>query len=329
MSAGPPAPTRREQAAATLDLLSQAAGGEVTGVMLILQRGQRPAEMFQLRPTQRVLPDLAGVVRTAAEDYAGREVIDYEPATTPGDEQVMWIDVAGVPLLNAIAQEAGQLADVPVFDPKKSSLADLQLAAIRVENDGVAAVLVQSLRGNQVVAQSPRIGVIVRKGVVDAPPSGQIVLFSKQVAAIVVAGTAFFTNRASFQRLFGYLDELKQQAAKTFRSITGQLAIDGIDQMAAAVTGNPAMLGKMASIQRKLDQFPQYRDALTMPRLLAFVRQHPQYQVELSGDGDDARLVYRNDAQHRFKVLKLLDDDYLRSELTSLGYEANSKSAPL
>ena len=55
----------------------------------------------------------------------------------------------------------------------------------------------------------------------------------------------------------------------------------------------------------------------------------PEYQVDITGDGDAARLVFRNDAQHRFKILKLLDDDYLHSELTSLEYEANSKSAPL
>ena len=99
--------------------------------------------------------------------------------------------------------------------------------------------------------------------------------------------------------------------------------------MATVVTGSPAMLGKMASIQRKLDDYPQYRAALTMPNLVAFVRKHPECEVEIQGDGDAAQLVFRNDAQHRFKILKLLDDDYLRSQLTELNYEANSKSAPI
>jgi hypothetical protein len=39
--------------------------------------------------------------------------------------------------------------------------------------------------------------------------------------------------------------------------------------------------------------------------------------------------VFRNDPQHRFKILKLLDDDHLRSELTTLEYEANSKGLPV
>jgi hypothetical protein len=66
-----------------------------------------------------------------------------------------------------------------------------------------------------------------------------------------------------------------------------------------------------------------------MPKLVAFVRRHPECGVEVTGTGGDARLVFRNDARHRFKILKRLDDDYLRSQLTTLEYESNSKSAPL
>jgi len=66
-----------------------------------------------------------------------------------------------------------------------------------------------------------------------------------------------------------------------------------------------------------------------MARLLQFVQGHPECGVEIVGTGATAELAYRNDPQHRFKILKLLDDDYLRSELTRLEYEANSKSAPI
>lgn len=323
------ASTGRHAAITALTPLAQIADGDVTGVMLILQQGDRSPDFSQLRPTQRALPALTQVVRAAAGAYADSEVIEYEPATSTNDGQIMWIRVADVPLLNAIVEESADMADMPLFDPNKSSLGYLQLSAMRAAKDDAAAVFLQSLRGNQIVAQSRRIGVIVRKGIVDVPPSGQILLFSKDVAVVAVGDVAFFKDRPAFQRLFGYLEDLRRRAAATFRSVTETLRIDGIDQMAAAVTGSPAMLGKMASIQRKLDQFPQYRAALTMPRLVAFVRRHPEYQVDIDGDGEAAQLVFRNDPQHRFKILKLLDDDYLHSELTTLEYEANSKSAPL
>jgi hypothetical protein len=133
----------------------------------------------------------------------------------------------------------------------------------------------------------------------------------------------------SFQRMFNVLDELRREAEATFDLVTGDLKIDGIEEMRVAVTGSTAMLGKIASIRRKLDLYPEYRAALTMPKLKAFVDAHPECGVEMTGEGGQERFIFRKDIQHRFKILKLLDDDYLRSELTSLEYEANSKSAPI
>src|SRR5262249_28589821 len=175
-----------------------------------------------------------------------------------------------------------------------------------------------------------RVGFIVRRGVIDAPAaSAEILLFTKEISAIIVGNIALFRDRPAFQRLFGLLEEIREQAAATFEAVTTNLRIEGLDSMAAAVTGSPAMLGKMASIQRKLDQYPKYREALTMPRLIAFVRQHPELEVDIAGKGDAAKFVFHADPQRRFKILKLLDDDYLKSELTALEYEATSKSFPL
>jgi hypothetical protein len=318
-----------EFARARLSALSSLTGADVSGVMLIAQRRGDPAKFAQIRPTDRALPELNSVVGDAAGSYADSELIDYEPATSTTADQVMWMPAANVPLLESIASEAADMAGIPVFDPRHAHLGDLRLAALNANSNESTAVFVQNLRGNQIVAQSGRVGVVVRRGVLDVPPSGQILLFSRSVAAIVVDGVAFFADRAGFQRLFGYLDELRLQAEETFGAVTANLSIEGIEQMAAAVTGSPTMLGKMASIQRKLTRYPEYREALTMPKLVAFVSRHPECGVDLAGEGDSVRLVFRSDPQHRFKILKLLDDDYLRSELTTLEYEANSKSAPL
>lgn len=277
-----PEPAGPEAAVLALASLAKIADGEVRGVMLILQGNAAQPQVSQLRPTQKALPALNDVVSAAATSFADCELVEYEPATLCADGQLMWIGAAEVPLLKAIVDESADLANLPLFDPAKAKLANLQLAALRAEAGDASAVFIQSLRGNQIVAQSRRVGVIVRKGVIDLPPSGQILLFSKDVAAVVVGEIAVFRDRPSFQRLFGYLDELRQQAAATFEDVTADLKIAGSEQMALAVTGSPAMLGKMASIQRKLDKYPQYRKALTMPKLVAFVLAHPECGVERS-----------------------------------------------
>jgi len=321
-------PTDLTGAIAALASLNAWEDGRVSGVVLAAQSAGAPAVITQLQPTQAAGTPLNALVQQTIRRYTFCEVIDYQPTGSPADGQVMWIDTSAVPLLKHVLEESDDLANLARFDPRHQSLAEMRLTAMRVESSSATAVFVQALRGNQVIAQSTKVGVLVRRGVLDVP-NGDLLILTSDVTAVLTGNYVFFRNRSAFQQLTGLLEALRQQAATTFQAVTANLHIEGIEQMATAVVGAPAMLGKMASIQRKVDRYPQYREALTMPKLVAFVLQHPECDVEVTGEGDNAKLVFRNDAQHRFKILKLLDDDYLKSELTTLEYEANSKSAPL
>lgn len=313
---------------ASVATLASLAAADVSTVILVVRQDDDVLDFSQVRPTPRAVAALSTVVQAAAKAYSDIELIPYSPAGLTTGHERMWIRVADVPMLQAIAGNADP-ANMPLFDPRKSPLAQLQLATMRVEGDGATAVFIQSLRGNQIVAQSNRVGMIVKRGIVDLPGKGDILLFSRNIDTVVVGSFAFFRDRPGFQRLFGYLQEMQQQAAATFQSVTATLQIEGLEAMATVVTGSASMLGKMASIQRKLNQYPQYKAALTMPNLVKFISEHPECGVKVQGEGGAAQLVFMNDAQHRFKILKLLDDDYLRSQLTALDYEANSKSAPV
>lgn len=320
----------RDRAGAALAFLSGMTGGAVSSVVLMVRRVDGDLEFAQLVPTERALPALNGVVQAGAETYSNSSLIDYDSAATTADDELMWIRVSDVAMLQAIADGTGDPANMPLFDPATARLAQLKLAAMRVTVGDTTAVFIQSLTGNQIVARSRNgVGMIIRRGMIDAPPRGDILLFSREIAAVIVDDIAFFKDRAGFQRIFGFLEEMRQQATATFASVTKNLRIEGLDEMAIAVTRSPQMLGKMASIQRKLNDYPQYVAALTMRQLVDFVGKHPECSVDIVGEGDDARLVFVNDVQHRFKILKLLDDDYLQSQLTTLDYATNSKSSPV
>lgn len=319
----------RDRAAQTLASLMLLEGAPLSAVVLVSRASSgQPVVISQLQPTNAAAVPLSGVIATAARAYVECEVIDYEPSTTAVGQQVMWLPVTAVPLLEQVLAGSDDLANLERFDPRRHDVVNLRLAALRVSAAGSSAVYVQNLRDGQVVARSTRVGVVIRRGVLDVP-NGEILMLTSDVVAVLTGDYIFFRNRAAFQLLFGLMDELRQQAATTFAAVTAQLQIEGLEQMEAAVTGAPNMLAKMASIQRKLDQYPQYREALTMKKLTAFVRAHPECGVPLTGRGANTRLVFRKDPQTRFKILKLLDDDFLRSELTTLEYEANSKSSPL
>jgi hypothetical protein len=86
------------------------------------------------------------------------------------------------------------------------------------------------------------------------------------------------------------------------------------------------MMAKMASIRRSMEEDPAYAAAMTMPRLLAYIEANPAVNIEITGTGADRSLVFNPTSAHRFQIVKLLDDDYLRSVLTDRDYEAGSKT---
>jgi hypothetical protein len=130
----------RDAAVTALGALVQLAAATVSGVMLIAQQKEEPPEISQLVPTERALPVLSEVVRTSVAILTDCEIIDYGPATSTADGQVMWIPVATAPLLKAIVDESADLAGMPLFDPAKAKLSNLQLAAMRAKANDSSAV---------------------------------------------------------------------------------------------------------------------------------------------------------------------------------------------
>jgi hypothetical protein len=81
----------------------------------------------------------------------------------------------------------------------------------------------------------------------------------------------------------------------------------------------------MASIKRNMDDDAGYADAMTMRRLVRFVQAHPDLGIDVTGSGATQALVFDPSPAKRFRILNLLNDDYLKSVLTEREYEVTSK----
>jgi hypothetical protein len=317
-------PPSKAGAVTSLAAMPEMESALLAGLLLVV--GDDPAEFSHLQATNRAEPVMTEIAKWASDKYRKCEVIDYGPGSVTVGSQVMWKPLSDVPLLGSILEDSGDFANLKPFNPKTKSISNVRLIAIRMESDRVPTIFVQAIESRHIVASSTRHSMLVKRGSIDVADPNLLTLV-RDVTAILFDNYIFFSKRSEFQRLFGLLEELQKQAATTFSHITEGLKIDGLDEMRVAVISDVHMLGKMASIQRMIDEYPKYKQAMTMARLLPFIRGHPKCGVDLSSDGDDAHLVFRNDSQHRFKILRLLDDDHLKSELTDFVYEANSKSS--
>jgi len=108
--------------------------------------------------------------------------------------------------------------------------------------------------------------------------------------------------------------------------VTANLNISNLQEMRDACTRQTAMMSKMASINRRIQDDEDYARAMNMPDIVQYIHDHPETEITVEEVGGQYSLVFETPATRRFKILKLLDDDYLRSPLTDWYYETNSKT---
>jgi hypothetical protein len=85
-------------------------------------------------------------------------------------------------------------------------------------------------------------------------------------------------------------------------------------------------MSKIASIYRRMQSDADYVRAMNMADIVRYIHDHPETEIRLEQVGGQDSLIFETPPSRRFKILKLLDDDYLHSTLTDWYYESNSKT---
>lgn len=154
----------------------------------------------------------------------------------------------------------------------------------------------------------------------------QLLFYDDRFDAFTCADSVFFTTVSLIQTKLQADAKARELARTTLREVTADVRIDGFDALAQAVEADPTLRAKMASVARMVRDDPDYARHLTTESLVAFVQQHPQYDIPVGTL--DGRTVLRFDSapQHRHQIPRLLADDYLHSFLTNRSYEAGSKN---
>jgi hypothetical protein len=287
-----------------------------------------PPSLSRLNQTQALSDEFRGM----ASRYGGR-VADltpraYEPGRKPDTGEVAWLTATSVPLLQSIVGALSQPISIPLYVPRGDDSTRLRFSVTSVTSGNRVLHLFRVMSPQARLSRSRRLAVIFRQGTFDELRD-EVLLFDDRYDAVLIDGYVLITNQSAFERMFNYLVELQARAATVFDSVTANLRIRRMDQLRNSCVTDVNMMRKLGSIEHRLASNPRYRAAMTMEKLVPFIRNHPHVGIEIQGRGRSIELVFYSDPQRRWQILKLLDDDYLNSELTDLDYEANSKSAPL
>lgn len=250
-----------------------------------------------------------------------RELVPYDPAYQPSAGQALVAGLGDVPSLHRL--HASVLSDdVPVDDVARGAV---HAMAHRLHRE-VTVVAAYRVKGAGIATRRPRgLWALLPRDGVYARVDDEILYYEPRVDAWVVGDQVLFTARTTLEQRLHAPGQAQEMARATFVRATVNVAIEGAAELAAACASDPAMIAKMSSLARTLAADPGYAAQLTTQRLVSFVEANPHFGVRVDGAGDARRLVFEPAPQARYRIVKLLADDFLRSDLTQLRYEAGSK----
>jgi hypothetical protein len=283
------------------------------------------ARAYRVQITEAARLELAKIAEHTRERVVQDTRIDYGPAVLIPSSHCMQVSQDGAAMLSAIQGQVDK-ADADAFNSSATYASKAMMVAARFSKSNGESVTFYRVADSLLQLSKKKIlGLILRDGCYDRLEPAQILLMRSEFDVVVIDRYAFFFAKTRFEQAFGFLGELKKASGETFDAVTKKLRINGIEDLRKACISQPQMMAKMASIRRSMRDDARYKDAMTMPKLVAFIKGHPTIDIQIEGRGINQRLVFDSAPATRFKILNLLDDDYLSSTLTQLDYEANSK----
>lgn len=257
------------------------------------------------------------------EGQGAADVCSHYVETTLMPGQVEYIDLEAPDASDLLPRVAPWriLGEVNGFDDRDDAFVKrLRYYAIVVETeDRRRAVGFRAFSPKQELARSRFFGVVGRHGVYDEVDS-RIFLFDDYVDCVLYRSHLFILRKTFFQQIFRYFEVLDRRAERALTTLPEVAPIANFDAFRKDAIGQAKRV-KLASISERA--YVREKTPIPIERWKEVIA---EFQLAV-GVGTDAagnvQLLY--DAKRPWELFRLLDDDYLVSDLTERGYEATGK----
>jgi hypothetical protein len=246
-------------------------------------------------------------------------VVEYEPGYKPDSGEIVWIDLADAPIVKGIVERIQNFQDLVIFENQDEFVDYLKYYALFARVAARRSVtLFRATSEKLELGRGSKIGAILRGGQYDNVEE-KVFLFDRNIDCWSDGKYMFVKNVSNFERIFGYYEELAKRAEETVTKVLERIPIANADAFKEACTSQRRFMTKLAMVAAR-----PYFARITMNDLRHTIREH-QLEIEIVKEEGRDHLKFDPDPSRRWILLKLLDDDYLNSNMTDSKYEANSK----
>jgi hypothetical protein len=243
----------------------------------------------------------------------------FDPLYKPDAHEVEHLELAEAPAVAMATGHYGNLAPLPEFTGDDDFVKRLRYyVAVLGAPGGEQAFFFRSFTQSSELKRK-RGAALMRRDAEFGVVEDRIFLFDDAVDCVVFKGTIFVIRKSDYRRIFDQFDVLRQKAREAAESLNARVPIADFEGFREACETQTTMADKMVAVSTR-----QYFPTLTVEVLEPVI---DEFSIDLDIVEEDGQkhLRFQRDASHRWLILKLLDDDYLRSTMTDNLYEANSK----
>jgi Domain of unknown function (DUF4868) len=297
-----------------------------TQILLFSSVGVGEFDVRRVNPTQ----DVANRFREIASRWAqararDRTLVAYAAGRKPADYEMSFLAIQGNDSIETVIALMAEPIEVVLYaegDHAFDRKLKFYVVATHLANPGW--VYFFKAKGETLrLKRTSKIPLVPSGNVYDELAADPL-MFDDNFDAVVTDAQALMVNQANFERSLAFVEQARAAAAATLGQLLATVDVTNGADFLTAAGSDLNMVSKLRSIAEKMAASPAYAAAMTTERLIQFAeKQGIPIDTE---DVDGVRqFVFHPDPQHRWRILKLLDDDYLHSSLTEIDCEVNSK----
>ncbi len=308
-------------------LLDRLAGLSQSSTLRVTVFIGRPAQFTGYGLTLTI--PLADVFRTKVTEFAIRlqavPLVSFSASRMHSDGEASYVEPSLLPAAGELLALLDQPFNLAPFTPAvmEKEKPRMYVVSALVEQPNVEVHLLRHLDAGYRLNRSRRIALVFRDNVYDVLQEEPL-LFADDFDVILTSTLAIIVEQRGTDGALGVIEEVRKRSREVLKEVTAGLRIKNFDEFSKAVTSDRNMLGRLRSIE-ELAKDSRYQHAMTMEAIVDLSRQRPDLALDIDGSDGSEELVFYSDPQRRWRLLRLLDDSFVRSLITEIEYGANSK----
>jgi hypothetical protein len=265
--------------------------------------------------------DLAQEFETIARTFSDRLdrviVKPYVPGYKPDSPKILYASLESATQLAEVVGAFSNFDSLAMFAEDDAIIRHLKFYGIAVESGKHRAVFFRHYSPMRELGRSKRLAVMFSKGAYDKIHE-KIFLFDREIDCVAWNGYMFIANVHQYHLMFQYFRELLEKSKNTLDAFLTRVPVHNETEFREACTTFP-MMAKLASIAANPNL-----NKITMDGIRERIKTN-NLPVKIATQDGREGLFFETALDKRWIILKLFDDDYVRSPMTGAEYDANSK----